>query len=908
MSRSFAEMVEIAAQGGEAAAAQSRDACLQAARTYAAERRKEIRERHNAGESGGNVLRLLSDLADELVHGAFQFAVATLKQPRSAPSHACLVALGGYGRGQMSPGSDLDVCLLYQGRLNDAIQQINSYLVPFLWDTGFTVGYAIRSIRQAKQLIREDMEAYTSALESRFICGRREVFARFKLDVEGLRPGQLAQGFVESKLHDRFDGLPDEYADVFAPEPHIKEGAGGLRDFHTALWLLMTVHGVDSLEDAAAQGILSSDEHLEFAEALEFLWRVRNELHFHANGEQDWVNYQAQWHLAHVLGYEGPNPPGPVRFMQDYYAAASCIRRFLEIVAEHCSVTESAFLPPLRDDEPREDAAIRNGKLFVGLDDDHWFTHQPARLMEVYWRCARRRCALSRSSELRVTASLDLVNDAFRSSDLVRKYFVAICGRPSEAGRVLRQMAQSGLLGAYLPEWSDVEGVLRYEDFHHYPVDEHTLLAIEALTQLDEIGGAVGRCLREAMEELTDPHILVLGILFHDLGKAGGEVHVAEGVRLARVIGQRIGLPDDDLERIVFLVENHMLMNHISQYRDTDEDEIVQSFADLVKTEQRLRALFLLSFADLFAVGPNVWNDWKGTLLLQLYLRTVKRILGQVETVDEDFWNSPKADAMREAAPAHLRPLVADYLRGLGQRYFVAFSPPEVAHHLACLETAKETGLCVRAIDNPGGLRTEVVICTRDRRGLFAQIAGAFSSHLVDIISASLFTHEEGWVTDVFTVTDARQRRAVTPAQLRAVDRTLRSVLFDGKDIGELLERSRRRLFGLLQPRMPVPTRVAFEESPSRLYTIIDVETGDRTGLLYDIVHALTELGLDIAMARIVTDARRVRDSFYVRPAKGEPKPQFDQEAVGAALTNAVHPRPAVESTPTRKTLIGDKS
>jgi [protein-PII] uridylyltransferase len=387
-----------------------------------------------------------------------------------------------------------------------------------------------------------------------------------------------------------------------------------------------------------------------------------------------------------------------------------------------------------------------------------------------------------------------------------------------------------------------------------------------------------------------------MAVLFHDLGKAAGEVHVAESVHLTRQICRRIGALPEDEERIAFLVKHHILMTTISQYRDIDDEDIVRQFAETMKNEQRLRALFLLSYADLRAVGPTVWNDWKGALLLTLYLRSVKRLLGKAETVDEEYWRSAKAAAVAAAAPADMRNEVEAHLQGLGQRYFVAFQPEQIARHIESVAEVRRDGLAVKFNANAVTGLTEVVICTRDSHGLFSKIAGCFASQLVDINEAALFTRPDGIVIDCFTVCSAKHLRPLTPAEEEKVEETLRAVLRGGEDVQAHVDRATKRLFALLQPRVPVPTRIEFDNESSRSHTIIDIETGDRTGLLYDITHAMSESGLDIATARIVTDARRVRDSFYVTCNSGKIESEEVHAVIREAIHNAIHPRAAAEA------------
>lgn len=895
MSSRFEQLVRLARSGDKAFGSFSRQECLTAAREYTLKRRAEIRGRHDAGESGGNVVRLLSDMADTVVRGAFQFAAYGFRSRRGAVTRLAVCALGGYGRAELNPTSDLDVCLLYEDPADDSIEAFSNYLVPFLWDTGFMVGHTARSLSEAIDIARADSSAFTSLLESRLVAGNSMAFARLKLSIREIQFGGMATEYVRQKIRDRYEGLEPGLADLFSPEPDVKRTAGGLRDYHTALWALMVNYGVTTLEDAVHQGLVAPEEHLELIDALSFLWRVRNELHFRHRRPQDKLTFAEQAHVAKALGYTAGDSPRIPRFMQDYYGAARRLRKFLQSTAKICHIPAGGIAVD-RDGAAGARFVVRDGAIGIGSTDENWFSQNPARLMEVFWECARRRLPLSRSAERMVAANLHLVGDTFRSNDVVRQFFLALCSRPYEAGFALRQAASAGLLGRYIPEFQAISNIIRYEDFHHYPVDEHTLLAVEALARLQYMEDPVGRCLRESVEHLSDVHVLVLAILFHDLGKAVGEIHAAESVRLTHRICRRMGLSEDDEERIAFLVEHHMLMTNISQYRDVDDEEIVRSFADTVKSEQRLRALFLLTYADLSAVGPNVWNDWKGALLMKLYLRAEKMLVGRAETVGEEEWRARKTVEIRPLVSERLGERIEEHLQVLGERYLVAFSPQQIARHLQCLEQAERNGLALHCSANPRTGMSEVVVCTGDRHGLFAQIAGSFAAHLIDVNGAALFTRPDGMVVDVFTVADARSRRPLTPAEFAQLERTLRAVLVEGRDIHDYVQQSRRRLFALLQPRIPIRTRIDFDNHSSRTHTVIDVETGDRTGLLYDIVRSMADNGLDISTARIATDARRVRDSFYVTLDGRKIEDTTLQELIREQMHDAIYSKSSVET------------
>lgn len=897
MTRPFHELTELARARGGRNIELPRQECLEATRAFLEEQREEVRRRHVEGESGANVVRALSESMDEVLRGVFRFAFASQTGTGNSTgplmTRMAVCALGGYGRMELSPCSDVDVCLLYEGDADERIQLINDYVIPFLWDAGLTAGYAIRNVEDTIELAKEDLTVFTSFLEGRLVLGDSTVFARMRLFIRELQATELAGAFVRQKARDRYEDIPPQYRDLYAAEPDLKENAGGLRDFHTALWLLMMAYGANTLDEAVAQELITSEEQLDFVQGLDFIWRVRNELHFRAGRPEDRLTYANQKHVAQAFGFGKEDDQGIAGLMADYYAAAGKVRRFLRISAGICHYPVSAS--PGEGPEAGENPAwlVEDGLLYPNSRDPDQFAHNPARMMEVFWRCARHKADLCRWLERLVADNLHLVTDTFRSNDLVRRYLVALCNRPLDAGFALRRMARVGLLGEYMPEFQAVAGIIRYANFHTYPVDEHTLRAVESLSRIPEMEGPVGRGLQEALEHLSDPYVLVLAILMHDFGKASGETHVEESTRITRDICERIGISEDGAEQIAFLVEQHVLMNHISQYRDLEDEDIVRSFCDTVQTEQRLRALFLLSYADLSAVGPTVWTEWKGALLLRLYLKAMGRLVGRTESIGEEYWASDKAKKVYALMPANARDEAREHIKSLGQRYLLAFPPEEVVSHLECVSEALDTGLAVRARASAHSGMTELVVSTRDKHGLFSMLAGCFSSQLIDVNRAALFTRPDGWVVDAFTVADAWQKRALTDAQVAVLEGVMRSVLLEKEDVGSLVDRARRSLFALPQARIPIPTRVDFDNRSSRDQTVVDLETGDRTGLLYDITRAMAEAGLDISAARIVTDVRRARDAFYVTKGGTKIPEGQAQSEVRKALMAAIHPRAA---------------
>ncbi|MBI1319622.1 MAG: [protein-PII] uridylyltransferase [Candidatus Hydrogenedens sp.] len=865
MSNDFNRLVDQARLGGHPTATE----CARAARELRAAAWAEARERHRQGASGETVLRALSEAADVIVQGAAEAGAANAGPRDDLFQRVAVCALGGYGRNELNPSSDLDVCLLYTGEMTPDIANLNEFLVPFFWDAGFDAAYLLSSADEAVGLASEDTSTLTTYLLSRVVWGNPDVLGSVRAAIsvaDATRRGCIAT--CAQRGYRRH--LARDYSDRFARQPNLKEQAGGLRDYHAALWMLALAYGPAPLESLAARGIFSSESLVELNEGLDFLWRVRNELHFYRGRRDDVLTIANQKHVAAEFDY-GPDAARAIeRFMEDYYAATSRVREFLRATIALCTHEEA---DPGDAAEPEAGQITRHrAQVCAGMHDKRWFAEHPARLMQVFWESARGGGSVSRATLDRVRANLHLVTPDFQRSDLVRRLFFGICSRPLEAGRVLRQMAECGLLGAYLPEFGAVRGIVRYEAFHSFPVDEHTLRAIEAIAAIPSLGGNIGNFLERALEHVREPHLLVLAILFHDLGKVSGEEHVEEGVALARVAGQRMGWTADVIERIAFLVRHHMLMIDVAMYRDTDDPGVVSTFAETMRSDERLRELLVMSHCDLKAVGPAVWTEWKGALLMKLHLKTERFLSGRDMGLEADHWRLPRMagieEALRYSTPKKQHPgldaLIRRHLDAFGERYLIAFHDAEIARHIQAMQEIEDDAFVMWHNVHEETAQSEVTIITRDRPGLFATLAGAFSANNAAIRSAGLFTTESGYVIDFFHASDARESRALTNAQFDAVRRVVAEVLIHGKNIHEFVAASRSRLFAILRPAAPVATHVTFDDLSSPTDTVVDIETGDRTGLLYDIAAVFAAMGVDVLSARINTDDFRVRDAFHI--------------------------------------------
>jgi [protein-PII] uridylyltransferase len=832
----------------------------------------DIRDHHRAGATGETVVHALSHAADIIVRAACDAAAVNSGDAEQLRESVCVCALGGYGRNELSPCSDLDLCLLYREPRTQVIEAANAFLVPFFWDAGFDSGYVFQSIPEARDIALSEPAMLTSYVLSRPLWGNSELLAELKATLGGLETEAGKNCFEHAMLRRNRTTLAPQHAERFSREPNLKEQAGGLRDYHAARWMLALAFGDVPLDVLAARGVLPSDALLSLNEGLDFLWRVRNELHWARGKRHDTLDYATQEHVAQAFAYGGEPARAVERLMQDYYAAAHSVRDFLHVVARICHNDGATLVPEDNTESADRQIFVLQDRIHAGATDPNWFTENPPRLMRVFWESARARVPVSDATLARIAAHRHLVGTEFQTNELVRRFFFAICSYPHYAGKVLRQMASCGLLGAYIPEFGAVQGLVRHKSFHSFPVDEHTLRAIESLGEIDQIQGTVGQFLERTLEHVQDPHVLVIAILFHDLGKAIEGEHVEEGIKIVADAAVRMGWPEQVTERVSFLVQYHMVMNELSMYRDTDDPAVVNAFSETMRSEERLRELVLLSFCDLRAVAPGVWNDWKGALLMKLSLKTERILSGRNGALAEDYWRSPRVREIVEhlcglesgLAEADAETRVRTHLQGFGDRYLIAFRSHEIANHILALEQALREELVVRHTPLESGM-SEVAIFTGDRKGLFTSITGAFATHGAAVKSAGLFTNDAGGVADVFLVTDTREARPLTTHQFEAFEQTLRKVLLEGGDIQHMVDQSRRRLFAILQAPAPVATRVQFDDSASPNDTVLDIEAGDRTGLLYDIAAVLSENGVSVLSARIDTDNLRVRDAFHVQ-------------------------------------------
>jgi len=846
-----------------------------ALRRYLRLETERLRMRHRLGLGGAEIATARSYQVDLVVTRACR-AAAEEAGPEAQPVLAAcaVVALGGYGRAELAPYSDVDLLFLHPGRPGPAVPAFVERALQLLWDAGLSVGHSFRSPRECLVEARADLHTRTSFAEARRLAGSETLFAELlrTVDEDLLTNRRATEEFLEALRIDLEERHGKHGNAVCVQEPNLKEGVGGLRDLHTVFWIGHARFGSGRLAVLAREGWLSDAEVRVARRASDFLWRVRNEAHFSTGRRTDTLTLDLQGELAPHLGY---GPKGGLiaseLFMRDYYRRASELfelgRAFLlrNVGARPRRLLARLTSRPRR----RRGFEIREGRLFAHAPHPP-FGGGAASLLDAVELAQVEGIDLSDELKLQMRARAGLVDGAFCSSPEAGRTFRRILGRRGRVGMALRALHETGILGRLLPEWARISFLVQHDLYHRYTVDEHTLRAIEALDEVAAGENASLARLGVVFDELGDVMPLYLGMLLHDVGKGRGGGHVRRGVRIATKTLARLGAEPEDAVRVLFLIDAHLEMSQLSQQRDLSEPALIEAFAGRVGSLERLNLLLLLTYADHRAVAPGIWNEWKATLLWELYDRTRHQLLGGEGRGD-------RADAAREEAVAELRrevpaEEVERHFALLPERYLHTTDAERMVRHFRLLRRGTERAVTTDWIDVAGGHASELTLTARDRRGLLAAVTGTLTASGIDILSVDLFTRADGVVLDTLRVSELAGHRPVSLERRTSLDVAFDNALSGRLDVPRAVERWRaqqrrraRRHWGRAVRR----PSVRFDNDGSATATVVEVRAPDQPGLAYTISEALSDLGLDIVFAKIATAKSLALDVFYVTDAAG---------------------------------------
>jgi [protein-PII] uridylyltransferase len=837
-------------------------------RAALAEGLESLKARHDDGASGHESVRTHARFVDDLIGSLVRLITADLAKEALTPEPYVVVALGGYGRGELHPSSDIDLMVIHHGELTPYVQRVTQELLYTLWDLGLQIGHSLRSLDDCVAMARTDLPSRTSMQEARLVAGDRRLFTRFgRVLRENVYRRDFEQ-FLAATLAERDQRYRKYGASPYIGEPNIKESAGGLRDMHTAMWLGAAKFEARTLRELRDKRLITVREQALADGALTFLWRVRNELHFLSGYKNDVLGRALQPRIAENLGHaDDATSLGVERFMREYYLHARAIHRVSRRLIARCQETLSRRGAAERRERQQalaDGLVFIDGRLHATERDPDFFRAEPIRLMKVFWHLHRLGCELSLDLERTIEDSLDVVDEDFRRSPAVRDFFLDICGNWGRVAFTLSEMHELGVLGRYLPEFGALTCLVQYDVYHRFSADQHSLLAVEHLEALAPGKSAESEGAAQVWSEVEKPELLMLGMLLHDIGKAKGHGHVAKGIPLVRQLTERLALPPDDARAVEFLVAHHLTMSHVAQRRDIDDPKTVADFAADVGDPQRLRMLYLLTYADMRAVGPGVLTPWQAVVLHELYGRTLTRLTGgrrerpSRSQVTERLQVLVRGELSLQAVKAHVA-MVSD-------RYVGSTSVPRMAEHLRMLRRLDEAPVVTELFHHPDLGSSDLVVVTRDVAGLFSLIAGTLAARNINIMSAQIHTRADGVAIDTFQVNDPIGEVVTASTHWTRTVEALRAVLTGEQRVETLLAQRRAGTRATQEPTVP---KVTLNNQLSDDYTVIEIKCPDRLGLLYLVTRTLSALALDIASARIATEIDKAFDTFYVNDAKG---------------------------------------
>ena len=824
------------------------------------------------------MVRANCHLVDQLIRTIHDFAFTSV-YPLANPTTGevlSIAATGGYGRGELAPFSDVDLMFLLPYKLTAHTEQVVEYILYTLWDLGLKVGHATRSIEEAVRLSRDDMTIRTSLLEARWLWGDRDMFNEFRKRFQSEFGESTGLAFVEAKLAER-DARHDRMGDSrYVLEPNIKEGKGGLRDLHTLFWIAKYLYGVDTMKDLKELGVLTAKDVRLFTRAEKFLWTVRCHLHYLAGRPEERLTFNVQHEISASMAYaDRSGVQGVERFMKHYFLTAKDVGDLTRIL---CAVLEDQQkkrrqrfrLPDFGFRKREIEGFVLDGDRLTVTDKDA-FKKEPLKLLKLFHLAQRLKTDIHPHALRLVTENLKRINAIMqRDEDANRLFLDMLCGDDPEI--TLMRLNEAGVLGRFLPDFRRVVAQMQYDMYHVYTVDEHTIRAIGILKGIE-----TGRLKDDhpasysVIGEVQSLRALYLAVFLHDIAKGRGGDHSVLGADVAEQLGPRLGLTDWETETVSWLVRHHLLMSNTAFRRDVYDPKTVSDFVAEVQSPERLRLLLILTVADIRAVGPNVWNNWKAGLLRELYYRAQENLAGAVPSERR----GERMEQAKAELAAHLKDwpqedLEAHFSRG-HHDYWLSFDTDTLAYHANLIREAEESGrkLTISSRVEEDRSATEFVIYIADHPGLFATMAGALALSGASVVDAKILTLTNGMALDMFRIQDADGNAFSSKERLARlhdrIDQALSGRLQSARELAAAQKASLQKRTGAFR----VPPRVLIDNKASNHQTVIEINCRDRLGLLHDVTEFLTASGLQISSAHISTYGERVVDVFYVRDVFG---------------------------------------
>lgn len=833
--------------------------------------REELLSNFERGKGSGSFMRTSSEIMDQYFRRSLQESTAGQKLFADKKAFA-LVAVGGYGRKELSVHSDIDIMILFKSRIPLQAKKLAKEMFFPLWDLGFDLGYGIRSSKDCLSLAMDDFEVFTSFLDARFICGDSQLFLSFVRDFHDRCVKRKARGFgrwLESMLEIR----AETYGDAsFLLEPHLKEGIGALRDYHHILWLGKALYGLKTPRDLEYHGQLSHSEYQLLMKHLNFLWLVRNHLHLLSARKNDRLSFEYQERIARKLGYRKKDQFAAVeQFLSKLHVSMSAIkslhRSFMKTHLFKRNSSRANAVP----EQIASGLYLFSGELH--FQSSETILEKPRILMDVFEHSAALGIPVSLEARRLVEEFGYLVDKTFRASTSAVSAFLGIL-KTKNAFEALDQMYECGLLETFIPEFSRIKDRVQFDAYHTFPVGMHSLQTVK---KLKEFGREKDILLPSIFAGLSNPEPLLLAALFHDIGKTGKN-HAQRGALITKKILGRFSYPEDLTEDVLFLVRHHLLLSETATRRDLNDEKAIVQCARAITTIDRLKMLYLLTCADSMATGKRAWNDWVANLVQELFFK-IHHLLAEGELATQN------AALRAEKTKRQVRRILGDQVdKGslpnlfeiMAPRYLLETRARDIAGHIMAFTDLKQkakqldmTTFFLEAKESEIESYCEVTFLAKDRPGLFSDIAGVLSLNNINILSARVYTWRDGTAVGIIRVTQPLD--TISPGRIwEKVRHDLRNTFAGKLSLAyRLREKAEKALFSAgMKPNRP--PQVIISNTTSDFFTLVEVFADDRVGLLYLITRTLFELHLDIRIAKIATKGDQIADVFYVRDLLGQ--------------------------------------
>ncbi len=811
-------------------------------------------------------------LTDCLVTSAWKFATE-IQFPSHNPTEAeklSIISVGGYGRREMAPFSDVDLLFLTPYKMTPWSENVIETVLYLLWDLKLKVGHSSRSIKDCLRLGGDDYTIRTAMLEHRFVCGDINLASQLNEKLWKNLFSGTAKDFISAKLIER-ENRHEKHGQRYMVEPNVKEGKGGLRDLQSLYWIAKYVYQTQNISDLVDLNVFRSDEYLQFEQAEEFLWAVRCQMHHLADRAIEQLSFDLQVEVASAMGYHDSRDQRAVEiFMQDYFKHATRVGDLTRIFLTSLEAVHAKDEPLLerifkRKPKIDNDYIVIHNRLAIRSEKE--FLTNPINLLKLFSEALRTGLLIHPNAMRLVSANLAVVNSEFRASTEAQQIFLELLLKHGNPERALRRMNELGFLAKFIPEFEPIVAMMQFNMYHSYTVDEHTIQCLKTLAQIEK-----GELIEELpiassiLKDGVNRKVIYIALLLHDIGKGRSDDHSILGAKIAKQVSPRLGLNKQETETVEWLVRYHLLMSDMAQKRDISDPRTVRDFAKAVQSVKRLNLLTVLTVCDVRSVGPDTWNNWKATLIRQLYAET-KAILEQgAEALNRENRMTEAKKALREKLSEWDN---KDIKIETGRHYPPYWQGFQVDAQFAFAKLLRNLGADEIKIElTPDTDRDATRICfaLSDHPGIFSRLAGALALVGANVVDARSYTSKDGFATAAFWIQDGdgspyNQARFSRLRQM--IEKTLSGEVITREAIKE------RDKFKKREKAFKVPTSITFDNEGSEIYTIIEVDTRDRPGLLFDLTRTLANMNVYIASAVIATYGEQVVDSFYVKDMFG---------------------------------------